>query len=263
MKNVSSVVLATLLAVNANANPFEGFDIVDLTHAFDANTIYWPTEKDFKHTESFAGETEGGWYYSAFSVQTAEHGGTHLDAPIHFAEGRWSADQIPTANLFSAAVVIDVKAKAASNPDYQLSVDDILAWEQQHGEIPKGATVLMNTGFSMRWPDRLEYLGTAERGPEAVRSLHFPGFSKASAEFLAHERDITAVGLDTASIDYGQSTDFIVHRLLYEQNILGFENVANLDALPPVGAWLIALPMKIANGSGAPLRIVGLVPASR
>ena len=263
MRTLSSVALATFFAFNADANPFDGFDAVDLTHPFDADTIYWPTEKDFKHTESFAGETEGGWYYSAFSVQTAEHGGTHLDAPVHFAEGRWGADEIPLGHLLSPAVVIDVKAKAAANPDYQLSVDDIRDWEQLHGTIPEGAAVLMNTGFSARWPNRLDYLGTAERGAEAVKSLHFPGFSKASAEFLANERVISAVGLDTASIDYGQSNNFIVHRLLYEQNIIGYENVANLDALPPAGAWLIALPMKIANGSGAPLRIVALVPTAQ
>ena len=263
MKNLISMFLFcfwNLITIATNANPFEHFDIVDLTHAFDADTIYWPTENDFRHTESFSGNTEGGWYYSAYSVETAEHGGTHLDAPIHFARDRWTTDEIPLQRLFTPAVVIDVQEQVAADNDYEITVGDIEKWEKNYGPIPAGAAVLANTGFARFWPSRLEYLGTEERGAEAVASLHFPGFSRESAEFLTNHRDIAAVGLDTASIDPGQSQDFIVHRILYEKNIIGYENVANLDALPATGAWIMALPMKIAGGSGAPLRIIGLVP---
>ena len=263
MKNLIALLLSSFISpitIASDASPFEHFAVVDLTHSFDANTIYWPTEEDFRHTESFSGDTEGGWYYSAYSVKTAEHGGTHLDAPIHFARHRWTADEIPLQRLIAPAVVVDVKEQVAANSDYEISVADLKQWEESYGPIPPGAAVLANTGFAKFWPNRLEYLGTDERGPEAVKALHFPGFSRESAEFLATQRNISAVGLDTASIDPGQSKDFMVHRILYDKNILGYENVANLDALPATGAWVMALPMKIADGSGAPLRIIGLVP---
>lgn len=244
------------------ASPFAGYRLVDMTHAFDEDTIYWPTEAPFEHSERFRGQTEGGWYYTAYRVDTAEHGGTHLDAPVHFAEGRWAADEIPLSALFTPAVVIDVSEAALANPDYRLDLAAVRDWETEHGPIPRGAAVLMYTGYARFWPDRVRYMGTAARGPEAVAELHFPGFSLAAARFLLMERGIVSVGLDTPSIDYGQSTDFAVHRYLYENNVLGFENVTNLDQLPPRGGFIVALPMKIRGGSGGPLRIIGLVPES-
>ena len=243
------------------ASPFAGFEMVDMTHSFDENTIYWPTEAPFQHEEEFKGRTDGGWYYTAYRVNTAEHGGTHLDAPIHFAEGRWAADEIPLTSLLTPVVVIDVSAQAEADPDYRLDRAAIDAWESEHGMIPPGTAVLMNAGYAQYWPDRVKYMGTAAQGPEAVAELHFPGFSLAAAQFLYEQRGVVSVGLDTPSIDYGQSKDFVVHRYLYDHNVLGFENVANLDRLPPRGAFIIALPMKIRGGSGGPLRIVALIPA--
>jgi len=243
-----------------NANPFAGYQWVDLTHTFDANTLYWPTEKGFVHDQNVAEVTEGGWFYASNRVITAEHGGTHLDAPIHFAQGRWSTDEIPLASLIGAAVVIDVKAQALKDRDYLLDVETIQRWEAEHGAIPDEALVLLNTGYAQFWPDRLRYMGTDKVGAEAVPELHFPGFSQPAAAYLSEVRKVKAVGLDTPSIDYGQSADFIVHRYLYERNVIGFENVANLDQLPATGAYVIALPMKIGGGSGGPLRIVALVP---
>ena len=120
----------------------------------------------------------------------------------------------------------------------------------------------MNTGFAKFWPNHEHYMGTAKRGPEALAELHLPGFSESAARFLANERGVAAVGLDTPSIDYGQSKDFIAHQVLYSQNIIGFENIASMEALPATGAWIVALPMKIRDGSGGPLRIIALIPSS-
>ena len=259
-QHIAVVVLALALAVPVKSNPLAGFSMVDLTHSFDENTIYWPTEKDFEHDAAFVGVTDGGWYYSAFSLHTAEHGGTHMDAPIHFSEGKWAADEVPLSSLITPVVVIDVSAESADNKDYRLSVEAIEQWELKHGRVPEGATVLMNTGFSQYWPDRERYMGTVKRGAEGVAALHFPGFSAEAATFLMEERRIVGVGLDTPSIDFGPSKDFIVHQLLFENNVIGLENLANLSALPATGAYLIALPMKIRGGSGGPLRAVGLVP---
>ena len=233
---------------------------VDLTHPFSEETIYWPTADGFEKETVFEGETEGGYYYSAFNYRAAEHGGTHLDAPVHFAKGRRTADQIPVEQLIGPAIVIDVSSKTKSDRDYQITPDDVLTWEAEHGEVPTGTIVLFNTGSAQFWPDRIKYMGTDERGAGAVAKLHFPGIRPDTARFLAEEREIRAVGLDTPSIDYGQSKDFMTHRILFERDIPGFENVANLDGLPPTGATVVALPMKIQGGSGGPLRIVAFVP---
>ena len=233
---------------------------VDLTHPFSEETIYWPTADGFEKETVFEGETEGGYYYSAFNYRAAEHGGTHLDAPVHFAKGRRTADQIPIEQLIGPAVVIDVSSKAEGDRDYQITPDDVLTWEAEHGKVPARAIVLFDTGSARFWPDRINYMGTDERGAGAVAKLHFPGIRPDTARFLAEERAVGAVGLDTPSLDHGQSKDFMTHRILSERDIPGFENVANLDGLPPTGATVVALPMKIEGGSGGPLRIVAFVP---
>lgn len=233
---------------------------VDLTHPLNEQAVFWPTAKMFELETVAEGETEGGYYYSAYNFSAAEHGGTHIDAPIHFAEGRQSTDEIPVEQLVGPGVVIDVSAQAAGNRDYQIEVEDVTAWEEANGQLPEGAIVLFNTGFAQYYPDRERYMGTAERGAEAVADLHFPGIHPDLAGFLAAERDIKAVGLDTPSIDYGQSTDFQSHVTLYQENIYGLENVANLNDLPATGATVIALPMKLEGGSGGPVRIVAHLP---
>lgn len=232
---------------------------VDLTHAFSSRSIYWPTDTlGFKLEQLAHGHTAGGWFYSSYRYSAAEHGGTHLDAPVHFAEGGWTNDQIPLASLVGPAVVIDVTSRV--QPDYLLSVDDLTKWEAEHGRVPKGAIVLVRTGWDARYQDRAAYLGTALRGPDAVAQLHFPGVSAEAAQWLVDNRTIAALGIDTPSVDYGQSADFRAHVILYKKNIPGFENVANLATLPPVGGFVVALPMKIEGGSGGPLRIIGYVP---
>lgn len=238
----------------------EGAVWVDLSYAYDHRTVFWPTAKPFELTAVAAGMTDGGYYYAANDFSMAEHGGTHLDAPIHFAEGRLTADQIPLGRLIGAAVVVDVSEAAAANPDYQVQVSDMEAWEAEHGSIPDGAILLLRTGWGARWPDRERYLGTVLTGPEAVPQLHFPGLHPDAARWLVERREIDAVGIDTPSIDHGQSTLFESHRILFADDVPAFENVAELERMPSTGAYVVALPMKIAGGSGGPLRIVGLIP---
>lgn len=233
--------------------------IIDLTYSFDDRTIFWPSSPfHFQLTILHRGMTPGGYFYAANSFCTAEHGGTHMDAPIHFAKGHRSLDQVPVEQLMAPAFVIDVSEKAGVDRDYRLTPSDVNAWEEEHGRIPAHAIVLLRTGWGKRWPDKKRFLGSDK--PNDASDLHFPSYGKESAELLVKERHVAALGVDTASIDHGPSKDFIVHRIALGADVPGFENVANLDAVPEVGAWVIALPMKIAGGSGGPLRIVALLP---
>ncbi|HEY0365392.1 MAG TPA: cyclase family protein, partial [Pyrinomonadaceae bacterium] len=199
------------------------------------------------------------YFYSAYRYSAAEHGGTHIDSPVHFAKGHYTVDQLPLQQLMGEAIVIDVTAQCVVNPDYLVNVADFENWERRNGRIPPGTIVLLRTGFGKFYPDRKRYLGTEERGAEAVAKLHFPGLDPAAARWITQNRSIKAIGLDTASIDYGQSAVFESHRILFEKNVPAFENVANLDQLPAKGFSVIALPMKIKGGSGGPLRIIAIL----
>ena len=237
---------------------FPAGELVDLSHAYDANTIFWPTSEKFRLHKDAEGVTPAGYYYASNSFATSEHGGTHLDAPVHFAQGRQSVDEIPLQRFFGPAVVVDVRKQSEENADYQVTIDDLMRAEAD-GTMTAETIVLLRTGFSSRWPDAARYLGTAERGAEAVAKLHFPGLHPDAAKWLV-AKGVRAVGIDTASIDYGQSTLFESHRILYAADLPAFENLTALDRLPTRGAFIVALPMKIADGTGAPLRAVAIVP---
>ena len=258
--------IAAVLAGACSAPPtsststFPAGTIIDLSHAYDSQAIFWPTAEAFRLDKVADGVTPGGYYYASNNFFTSEHGGTHMDAPLHFAAGKQAADEVPLDRLVGSAVVIDVTETASRNANHQISVDDLQRWEQQNGAIPRDAIVLLRTGFSRHWPDAAKYLGTAERGEAAVAKLHFPGLHPDAAKWIVANRPIKAIGIDTASIDYGQSTLYESHRILYEQNIPAFENMTSLDRLPARGAHVIALPMKIKGGSGAPLRAIAIVP---
>lgn len=243
----------------AITNPLQGRSL-DLTHPFDEQTIYWPTEKGFVFEPGNNGVTPKGYYYAANRFRAAEHGGTHLDAPIHFAEGEPTADAVPLARLVGEAVVVDVTERCEKDSDYLVDVGDLRAWEERHARQLVDVIVLLKTGWAKRWPDRKGYLGTERLGPEAVAELHFPGLAPEAAQWLVEHRAIKAIGIDTASIDFGQSTHFESHVRLCKHRVPIFENVADLEPLPEQGAWLVALPMKIAGGSGGPLRIVAFLP---
>jgi kynurenine formamidase len=236
--------------------------LVDLTHAFDERTIYWPNAEPFRWEKERWGKTETGTWYAAARYAASEHGGTHIDSPIHFSEGKKTVDEIAVVQLVAPAVVVDVTAQCERDPDYQISAADIQRSEREHkkgesGAIPAGAIVLFRTGWSRYWPDKKRYMGNDV--PRDTAHLHFPGLSRGAAEYLAKKK-IVGVGIDTASMDPGTSKDFAAHQVLNGANLYGLENLTDLDRLPETGAWIIALPMKIKGGSGAPTRVVALLP---
>ncbi len=232
--------------------------IVDLTHPFDARTLYWPTSPSaFELTTLTEGETPGGYFYSSYKLCTPEHGGTHLDAPVHFSKSGLATGDLPLRQLIAPAVVIDVTRQAAADASYRVSRADIEGFERAHGTIAPGTIVLVRTGWSRFWADRKRYLG--DDTPGDASKLRFPGYGEQAARLLI-ERKVAMLGIDTASIDYGPSTDFLAHRAGAAAGVANLENLTALDQLPPVGATVIALPMKIAGGSGGPVRVVALVP---
>ena len=261
MRRCLLLLLPLVLAACSTTTPLMNLDnaeLVDLTWTFDERTLYWPTSPSgFEKKELAYGQTAGGYFYSSHAIATPEHGGTHLDAPIHFAENATTADAIALSRLVAPAVVLDVSAAAKNDPDYRLTAADVTSWEATNGTIAAGTIVLLRTGWGARWPNRRAYFG--DDAPGATDQLHFPSYGEDAARLLVENRRVAAIGVDTASIDYGQSRDFIVHRVASAREVPGFENVANLERLPARGSWVIALPMKIGGGSGGPLRIIAIV----
>ena len=267
MRYISFLSITAIFIASCNSNQLQpkGHDMsqghwIDLTYPFDSTTLYWPNNKSgFTHTTDSKGVLPMGFFYSSYSLSTPEHGGTHLDAPVHFAMDHLSADQVDLKNLTGEAVVIDVSQAALANRDYLISSLDIKHWEEEHQTTIDNKIVLFRTGYGQFYPDREKYFGTAERGASAIPNLHFPGIGAEAADWIVQNRNVRAVGIDTPSIDFGQSTDFLTHRILLGKNIPAFENVAHLDSLKETGSYVVALPMKIAQGSGAPLRIIAHV----
>lgn len=255
----AATTLATPSPAVAQALELARLKPVDLTHPFNIDTVYWPTSPSgFGYAPIANGRTAGGWFYSAGAFQAPEHGGTHMDAPVHFKEGGVPLDKVPLSRLIAPVAVIDASAQAAASPDYEIGVTDIMNYETRNGPIAPGTIVLVRTGWSSKWPDKKEYLG--DDTPGDASNLHFPGFGEEAMRLLVQQRGAAAVGLDTASLDPGRSTDFQAHRIAAEAGVPGFENLTNLDQVPAKGAWLVALPMMIEGGSGGPLRAVALVP---
>lgn len=265
----TALIICTLVIVSCahNEKVSKSIDdklLVDLSHDYSNETVYWVTEKDFELHELFAGETEKGYYYAANTFTSAEHGGTHVDAPIHFSRTGQKVDEIPLEHLIGQAIKINVADSALEDSDYQISVQDLKEWESEQGqEIPSESIVLLETGYSSFYPNKKKYLGTDKKGAEAAKLLHFPGLSPEAAQWLVSNRDIHAIGIDTPSIDYGQSYEFKSHVILLGENIPVFENLTNLNKLPLIGFDIVALPMKIKGGSGAPLRVVAFLDSER
>ncbi len=228
--------------------------IVDLTYTINESTPHWPA-KNYKsfHLETIATLEKDGVLSKAF--YTPEHLGTHIDAPNHFEKNQPSVEKIPVEQFFGPAIVIDISSQADKNPDYRLTLDDIKAWEGRNGRIPNGAMILLRTGWGKCWTNYDRYKNQDEKG-----EMHFPSYSKESAEFLIGERNVKALGIDNLSIDYGLSKDFIVHHLVNRAGKYGLENLANLDQLPEKGAMLIVAPVKVEDGSGGPTRIFVVLP---
>lgn len=237
----------------------ETAELVDLSYPYDESTLYWPTSPSHFELEELAnGVSEGGYYYSAYVLGTPEHGGTHIDAPIHFAENAATTAEVPLEQLMGPGIVIDVSDQADADRDYRLDLATVEAWEARNGPVPRGAIVILRTGWGSRWPDAEAYLG--DDTPGDASNLHFPGYGEEATRYLAFERGVGGLGIDTASIDYGPSTDFIAHRIGAAAGVFNLENVANVDGLPETGFHIIALPIKIGKGSGGPVRIVAVIP---
>jgi kynurenine formamidase len=257
---IQLLLVALEFGSNSSASMAQHTDrLIELTHPFDSTTIYWPTEEGFKLLRGQAGVTDRGYYYSANRFMGAEHGGTHIDAPIHFWEDGQTVDQLPLERLIGPGACVDVSQKCTADRDYQATVEDFEAWEAANNASLKDRIVLIRTGYGRHWPNREKYLGTSETGRAAVAKLHFPGLDPAAADWLISRRQIRMVGIDTASIDYGQTRDFPTHVRLFRDNVPALENVAELKELPATGFKVVALPMKIGGGSGAPCRVVAIL----
>ncbi len=235
--------------------------ILEMTYPYEESTIYWPTAKPFHLEKLNWGISPGGWWYASNEYSASEHGGTHADAPIHFAKNGRTMDQIPISEWIGPAIKIDVRAKCEQNRDYELTVDDIETWEKKFGRIPDGAWVIMYTGIDTKYyPDKKMVLGTDKQGAEALPELSFPGFSPEAAYYLVKNRNISGIALDTPSIDAGKRADFKVHQIICGANKLALENIANLDKLPPSGAVLYVIPMLTKDGTGSPARVFAILP---
>jgi len=241
--------------------------ILDLTYDFESNTVYWPTDKPFilEKDEGTWQELDKGYWYALNSYgPTGEHVGTHIDAPIHFIKGGKTIEEIPINHLICSAVVVDLTRKCADNRDYSLTVDDLIKWEKIYGRIPDDSWLIVNTGWNKYWPDKERYLGTSfednDNKENSHFDLHFPGVSVDACIFLIEERKIDGIAIDTPSLDYGRSTDFISHRTWLRSGRLIIENIANVDRLPPTGSIICIAPMKIKGGTGAPTRVFAILP---
>ena len=254
------VLMASFLAASAFAqNKAPGLDgiatgktrVIDLSYAISDKMVPWPGDAKAFEAKTNATVEKNGYFTRSFWM--LEHYGTHMDAPAHFPPGTTTLDQIAAEKFFGPAVVLDVRKEGGVDPDYQLSVKKIAAWEEKHGKIPAGAIVVLRTGWSSRWPDVARY-----RNQDASGKMHFPGYSVEAAKALL-ERKVSGLGCDTLSIDPGNSPDFPVHHLVLGAGVYQLENLADLSELPEAGAFLIAAPIKLEGGSGGAVRVLGLV----
>ena len=228
-------------------------EVIDLGHALTSKNPYWPGPGYEPFKFEFFATLEKDHVLSG-KMAFDEHTGTHLDAPNHFVAGQVSVDKIPLKQLFGPAVVLDVRQQVSGNPDYQLTPADITNFEQAHGRVPDNAVVFIYTGWDQRWDNYDKY-----KNADAKKVLHFPGFSNDAAKLLAEERNIAGIGIDTLSVDYGMSTDFMVHHISHGKGKFNLENVANLGSIPAAGAFVIVAPIQVENGTGGPARIFALV----
>jgi kynurenine formamidase len=224
--------------------------LLDLSYAINDKLVPWPGDKRWFEAQVNATVAKNGYLTRSFWM--LEHYGTHLDAPIHFPPGQTTVDQIPAKQFFGPAVVLDVRAEAAKDADYQAPVSRVEQWEKKHGRVPEGSIVLLRTGWASRWPDAQKY-----RNQDAQGKMHFPGLSAEAAKLLISRR-VNGIGCDTLSTDYGVSEDFAVHHLVLGAGLYQLENLSDLSEVPEAGAFLIVAPIKLEGGSGGAVRVFAI-----
>ncbi|XP_038075907.1 isatin hydrolase-like [Patiria miniata] len=252
-----------LLCVVTSVLTLEKGTFLDMSYGYDENTLAYPSVGFFQLSIGERGPTDNFPWLEYNYMSLPEHIGTHIDAPAHFAKGRMRVDDIPIGRLICAAVRVDISEKAKIDRDYGMTVQDLQDWEEIHGKIPDESLLFVYTGWGAFYPDRLAYQGTTrndtyldEQGESLV---HSPGVGPEAGTWLVQNRNIVGLGIDGPNLDCGQNEEFMTHRVLMEADIYGIENVANLDQLPNTGAKVYALPMKIVDGSGAPVRIIAML----
>jgi kynurenine formamidase len=242
------------------ASPLPRFRAVDLTHPLDAAGCAWPGEPPFRLEAPEEAHLPDGTRVVSHRFSCPEHTGTHVDAPAHVAAAGLTVDALPLSRLIGEGACVDARGAIGGAPRARVTRAVFEEWEARHGALARGSIVLVATGWSVRWGDPLRYLGSADRTADGAAALAFPGLDGAAARWLAEERSVGAVGIDTAGIDPGDSSDLAAHRALLPRGVVVFENLARLDALPPRGFLVVALPLPIRGGTGAPARIVALLP---
>ncbi|WP_193194146.1 cyclase family protein [Nostoc sp. MG11] len=226
--------------------------VIHLSHTIDKDIPQWPGDPPVEFA-TVAKLQKDGYYLRRFSL--GEHSATHINAPNSFHSLGVGIDQYPAQSLVIPAVVIDIRQAAIVNPDYALTIADVLVWEEQYGEIPAGNAVLLYTGWQEKWFDKNAFFSQDAEG-----IMHFPGFSSDATRFLLNERQISGVGIDTHGVDPGKDNSFITNRLVLEQPRIVLENLTNLDQLPPKGTTLVIGVLRLQNGSGSPAGVLALVP---
>ncbi len=228
------------------------WSVVDLTHKIKPGIPIWPGDPEYRLTPWATFEEDG---YFLNEVAIGEHSGTHFGAPVHFHEGAPDASTFTAEDLVVPAVVIDASAAVGDHADYALSLDELVAWETEHGQIAAGSAVLLRTGWDRFWEDPDAYFGFDAEG-----GLHFPGFGAEAARFLVNERKVAGLGIDTHGIDPGADEEYIPNTEMLGAGGFHLENLTNLGSLPPTGAVLVIGALPIEGGSGGPARVIALAP---
>ncbi|PID56696.1 cyclase [candidate division KSB3 bacterium] len=226
--------------------------VIDLSHVIDVNIPVWPGDPPVAF-ETVADLQNDGYYLRSFSL--GEHAATHLNAPNCFHEEGVGIDDYSAESLVVPAIVIDIRRQAAANPDYALTQNDVLTWEEQHGPIPAGSLVLLYTGWQEKWNTPADFFHQDETG-----GMHFPGFGAETTTFLMKERHIAGVGIDTHGVDPGQDDSYATNVQLSAQQGIILECLTNLDQLPPAGTTLVIGILRIRGASGTPASVMAFVP---
>ena len=244
-----SVAASALPAAVSSVSADQKNTYYDLTHTLDEAFPTFSGESQFSR-EQVANFKDNG--YNLYNLMVNEHIGTHMDAPIHFSEDGQTVDQITVENLIVPLCVIDISMRAQSDPNAQVTPDDLNSWITNHGEIPDNACVAMYSGWE-------KHIGTDMfRNADESGAMHFPGFHVEAATMLLEDTNANGIAVDTLSLDYGQSADFVTHYAWLPQGRWGLENVANLDKMPASGATIIVGAPKFKDGTGGQCRLFAM-----